>query len=449
VSRGVRWISTRGDGPGVSFTEALFRGLAPDGGLYLPRPLDPMDTDLVLSAESFPELALAMARHLLAPLPDEVLEGAVSQAFDFPVRLAGPVGGVPGTDARPFLLELFHGPSMAFKDVGARFMAALMSRLDPDPDPDRPRTVLVATSGDTGGAVARAFHGLDGFRVVVLFPRGGVSEPQRRLFTTLGGNVTALAVLGSFDDCQAMVKEAFAATGPDADLRLTSANSINAGRLVPQTFYYAEALRQLRGRGATPGAVFSVPSGNLGNLTGGMMARRLGMPVIRLIAATNRNDAFRRWLEEGDVEARPAVSTPSNAMDVARPSNLERIRRLVEDDRDRLAREVGAYSFDDEATVAHMARVHQVDDYLVDPHSAVALLGAEAWLRDAPGSPPVVALGTAHPAKFPDVIRRAIGRAPAPPARLDRARADAERVATVSPTVDALLEVLQHGARAP
>lgn len=439
----VTWVSTRATGgDGVPFVEALFRGLAPDGGLYLPQPLEPLDAEALLgSAAGFREVALALSRHLLPEVPADALEAAVAEAFDFPVPLAGPVGGEDG----PLVLELFHGPSHAFKDVGARFMAALMARLDPDPDPDRPRTVLVATSGDTGGAVARAFHGRPGFRVVVLFPRDGVSAVQRRLFTTLGGNVLALAIDGPFDDCQALVKEAFAAAGSDPDLRLTSANSINVGRLVPQTFYYADALRRLRERGSHR-AVFAVPSGNLGNLTGGMMARRLGFPIRRLVAATNRNDMFRRWLHEGDDAVRSPVSTLSNAMDVARPSNLERIRRLVEDDRARLLREVSALTFDDDATLACMARIEKEDGYLLDPHSAVAVLGAEAWLRGARDPAPVVALATAHPAKFPDVVRRAIGAAPEPPDHLGAALAGAERVTDLAPTVEALLDVLRNGA---
>jgi threonine synthase len=431
-----------------------------------------MDAGEALSrSRSFGDLAGRVARHLLGDeVPAAVVEATVEEALDFPLPLVDPSGSAPAsrdgragspgagaTGAGVRILELFHGPSLAFKDFGARFMAALMERVDPDPDPVRPRTVLVATSGDTGGAVAGAFHGREGFRVVVLFPRDGVSGVQRRLFTTLGGNVTAVAVRGDFDDCQRMVKEAFRVHGAEGrygeagvggPLRLTSANSINAGRLLPQSFYYAEAVRLLEEvrRGDTRrGAVFSVPSGNLGNLTAGMLARRLGFPVRGLVAATNANDAFRRWLEAGDESPRPAVRTVSNAMDVARPSNLERIRWLVSGDRGALKEEMTSYSFDDEATLACMARVEEATGYLLDPHGAVAFLGAEAWRRDGRGDDPteVVALATAHPAKFPDVVGRAVGRDPMVPARLRRAMAGEERSVEVEPTVEALVEVLE------
>ena len=450
-------MSTRGGGP-VSLADALFQGPAPDGGLYLPASPLRMDAErIVAESRSFPETALAAARDLLGrEVVEPVLEATVAEALDFPVPLRPLGDGL-------YVLELFHGPTLAFKDVGARFMASLMERLDPEPD--RARLVLVATSGDTGSAVAHAFAGRDRFRVVVLHPRNGVSDVQRRLFSTLGGNVTAVAVEGSFDDCQRMVKGAF--REPVARrLGLTAANSINVGRLLPQLFYYVDAARQ----GAWAGApAFVVPSGNLGNLTAGFLAAEAGLPVRRLVAAMNANDLFHRYLEgdardprgnanrpeedteppEGDAEhAERARSRPtlSNAMDVGDPSNLERLEALVDGDRGRLRRRVWSASFDDEATLVCMARVHEERDYLLDPHTAVGILGAEAYRTATGDTEPLVVLSTAHPAKFPDVVERAVGERPAPPPRMERLLRGEERIVPLEPDTAALMSLLRDVA---
>jgi threonine synthase len=416
----------------VPFSEALFRGLAPDGGLYVPAETPRLPPAAILGGDSFRETALLIARALLGgSVSEDLLVDVIDEALDFPVPV------VPlGDDL--FVLELFHGPTLAFKDVGARFMAALMERLDPEPD--RRRVVLVATSGDTGSAVAHAFAGRDRFQVIVLFPAGKVSDVQRRLFTTLHGNVVAAAVHGDFDDCQRLAKEAFRA--PDAErFRLTSANSINAGRLVPQSFYYAEAVRV--GGWLQEGCVFSVPSGNFGNLTGGLLAERLGLPVRRFIAATNANDGFHRYLVEGAFRPIDTRHTLSNAMDVGDPSNRERIDVLFEGDVERMRQSIWTSSFSDSATLECMGRVRKTRGYLLDPHTAVGFLGAEAYRVHHGADEPIVILSTAHPAKFPEVVERATGRRADPPDRLRAALEGDERWVDLDPELGALTSLLR------
>lgn len=416
----------------MPFSEALFRGLAPDGGLYVPTESPRLSTQSILGAGSFHEVALPMARALVGDsVPESVLAETIEEALDFPVPL------VPVDDGL-FVLELFHGPTLAFKDVGARFMAALMERIDPEPD--RRRVVLVATSGDTGSAVAQAFAGRDRFQVVVLFPAGGVSEVQRRLFTTLHGNVVAAAVQGDFDDCQRLAKEAF--RSPDARrLGLTSANSINAGRLVPQSFYYAEAMRL--GEWGTEGCVFSVPSGNFGNLTGGLLAARLGLPVRRFIAATNANDAFHRYLIEGVFHPMDTRRTLSNAMDVGDPSNRERIDALFAMDVREMKARIWTRPFSDQETVGCIRRMADSSEYFCDPHTAVGFLGAEAYRSEHGDAEPVVVLSTAHPAKFPEVMERATGRTTPAPARLKSALEGEERLVDLEPKLEDLTSLLE------
>ncbi len=382
----------------MPFVEALVRGLAPDGGLYVPETLAAFDGRPAAKADFTTSARWAAERWLGDVTTPETQAAIVDAALDFPVPL---VEVAPDT----YVLELYHGPSHAFKDVGARFMARAMATLARG---SGPATVLVATSGDTGGAVAAAFHGVSPYRVVVLYPADGVSERQRRQMTTLGGNVHAVAVDGTFDDCQRMAKEAFA----DAELRersgLTSANSINIGRLLPQAFYYVHAAALL-GWDARP-ATFVVPSGNLGNLCAGLLAHRAGMPAVGFVAALNPNRAFADYLDTGSAEARPSVRSLSNAMDVGAPSNLERIRWLYQDDRTALGADVRAVSVSDEETAACIADVYRRHGYLLDPHTAVAWSALERTpgiARTADG--PLIVLSTAHPAKFPDVVERATG----------------------------------------
>jgi threonine synthase len=425
-------ISTVAASPRVGFVEAVLAGLAPDGGLYTPErltPLPPTDLESLRGAD-FPEVALALSRHLLGnELEGDALREIVESAFDFPVPLVSLSDGT-------LVLELFHGPTLAFKDFGARFMARVVAHVAARRDP---LTVLVATSGDTGSAVAHAFLGLQGIRTVVLFPEAKVSPLQDRQFTTLGGNVRAVAVDGVFDDCQRMVKEAFGDPELAASLRLTSANSINVGRLLPQAFYYVYAWSRLLADAPPP--VFATPSGNFGNLAAGLIAHRLGMPATRFVAATNVNDVVPEYLETGTYRPRPSVRTISNAMDVGAPSNLARIQDLYDGDVDALRADVLGSRHSDKETRARMAEVFRRFGYVLDPHTAVGHLGLDRARARHPDAPPVL-LATAHPAKFLEVVEPVIGqRIDLPPelaACLERER----RVVRIPPSLEALREVL-------
>lgn len=382
----------------ATFREAVLSGLAPGGGLWLPDPLPVFhDWHDLLALEWSDRCALVMDRLLADELGREPLERAVREALDFPV----PIVPVPLGPVRPHIysLELFHGPTLAFKDFGARFFAAV---LDLVRDPARPVTILTATSGDTGAAVAHAFWKRPGVRAVVLYPRGRVSDLQERQFATLGENVTALSVDGAFDDCQALVKTAFADADLSARHGLTSANSINIARLLPQTLYYMEAVAALRRLGISEPPVFAVPSGNFGNLCAGLLARAMGLPVAAFIAATNANTTVPDYLETGDYRPRPSVATLSNAMDVGAPNNWERIEHLFGGDLEALRRVLRWGWKSDEETEETIRALHGLG-YLADPHAAVAH-GVLAE-RLAPGETGVF-LGTAHPAKFLPVYER-------------------------------------------
>lgn len=428
------FISTRG-GPSVPFREALLQGLAPDGGLYVPQSVPALgEPPAPERAADFAGTARWAARALLGDAVDAgVSDQVVTAALDFPIPLVEVAPGV-------HVMELFHGPSLAFKDVGARFMARAMAALSDDATP---RTVLVATSGDTGGAVAAAFHGVTPYRVVALFPKDGISERQRRQMTTLGDNVVAVAVDGTFDDCQRLAKGAFA----DAELRLrcglTSANSINIGRLIPQAFYYIHAARLL-GWGAAP-ATFVVPSGNLGNLCAGLVARAAGMPVRGFVAATNRNRVFPDYLDSGSFSAVPSVPTVSNAMDVGDPSNLERIRWLFGDDVAALRHVVRGTWVSDEDTRACIGRVAARSGYVLDPHAAVGWQAMERLRTDGDG--PWVVLATAHPCKFPEVVEQATGVSIDVPEALASRLARPEHVVHVGAEAGALRELLLRGVQ--
>lgn len=390
------FLSTRGDAPPVSFREALLAGLAPDGGLYVPSsmPVLPAERWRALRGRPLGEVGAAMLAEIIGnEIPPGDLEALLQDALDFPIP-------VVRLDDRLSVLELFHGPTFAFKDVGARVLARLMSYFSTDSSNQPPLTVLVATSGDTGGAVARAFHNVPNTRVVVLYPRGQVSVVQESQFATLGDNVTTLAVAGTFDDCQRLAKQAFA----DARLReranLTSANSISLGRLLPQMIYYAYAIGVLPA-GAPP--VVTVPSGNFGNLAAGLMARQMGVAIDRFVAATTVNDTVARYLDSGIVEPRPSVATLANAMDVGDPSNLERIRWMFGGDVRAIRATVSTSVHTDAELREAIAELDTRYGYVADPHTAIAYLGA----RRSGG----LFLATAHPAKFAETVESAIGRA--------------------------------------
>ena len=406
----------------------MFRGLPPDGGLYVPRRLPsipwPPPAEVPRGGDDLRHVARWAAPALFPSVSPVGLSTVVERALDFPVPLREVEPGIR-------VLELFHGPTHAFKDVGARFMAHLMEELRED---DRFRTVLVATSGDTGGAVASAFHGREGYAVVALFPRDGISDRQRRQMTTLGDNVVAVAVEGTFDDCQRMAKEAFADQTLSHRHGLTSANSINVARLLPQSLYYLHAaLRVERPR-------FVVPAGNLGNLFAGLLAGHGGMPVSGFLAASNENRGFTDYLQGADFEPRPSVATTSSAMDVGAPSNFERITWLHDGDHDAVRAEVQGVSVEEEAVAECIAELHRRTGYVADPHTAVAYAGA--MRQNAPDDAATVVLATAHPSKFPETVEEAVGaEIPLAPGLRDALEREEEMV-VIEPRLEALKTVL-------
>jgi threonine synthase len=402
----MRFRSTSLQSPDVGFREAVLRGIAPDGGLYLPVDWPTLGTGELarLRGLSFGDLSAALASRLLEDdVPAAVVTELVKEALDFPVPNVS-------LGEKRWVLELFHGPTLAFKDVGARFLARLLGYLL-DERGDR-ATVLVATSGDTGSAVANGFLGVANVRVVVLYPRGRVSPFQEAQMATLGGNVTAVRVPATFDKCQALVKRAFLDAGL-AHLGLSSANSINVGRLLPQCFYYAASWLSLPAPAAP--VVFAVPSGNFGNLTAGVLAQRLGVPVRRFVAATNANRIFPDYLDTGTSAPRPAVATISNAMDVGDPSNLPRLVRLCGGSHRTVRSTVWSASISEEETRATIRETWQRRRYLLDPHGAVGLAAAERYAHTLQGDDPIVTLATAHPAKFGQAIGEELGFEPALP----------------------------------
>ena len=397
----MKWISTRGGSPPITFIDALCAGTAPDGGLYMPERLDPLPVTTLeaLRGADVVEIGTRVGAHILRDeITPQALEPLIRDALDFPIPL------VRVTD-RISVLELFHGPTMAFKDVGARVQARLLHHFTDG----TPLTILVATSGDTGSAVAQAFHRVPDSRVVVLFPEGQVSDVQEAQMASLGDNITALSIRGTFDDCQRLVKQAFA----DDDLRthvwLTPANSINLGRLLPQVFYYFLLAGLSSSVAPDDGPIVSVPSGNFGNLTAGLIAKRIGLRVRQFVAATNVNDAVPEYLRTGSYRPRPSIATVANAMDVGAPSNFERVQSLYNGDLSALRKDIVGSSYDDAQVTAEIAEVYRRHGYILDPHSAIAWLALKDRMKDEPGASGVL-LATAHPAKFREVVEPAIGQ---------------------------------------
>jgi threonine synthase len=406
----VRYRSTARQAALTSLRGAVLRGLAPDGGLYMPVEIARHSPEELEEFRGLPftEVCFRVVRPFATPdVPEEILWQIVSEAINFPVKL---ISLSPGLH----VLELFHGPTLAFKDFGARFMARLMGYFVRGED--RTLTVLVATSGDTGSAVAHGFLGVPGIRVVILYPSKRISEAQEKQFTTLGQNVTALEVAGTFDDCQRLVKQAFSDDDLNRRAWLTSANSINIGRLLPQMFYHVAAYRQLPV--ASVPLIVSVPSGNFGNLTAGLFAKRVGLPVAKFVASTNANDVVPEYLKSGKFQPRPAKATYSNAMDVGNPNNFPRLMDLCRNRLEYVQREIWGHGASDEETLREMRAVWERYRYVVDPHTAVGILGWEAYRKEHPDPAQGLVLATAHPAKFAGVVQRAIGQAPPLPDRL-------------------------------
>ena len=394
----MQFYSTQNRKALVGLREAVMRGLAPDNGLYMPCKINRLPASFWKHWKTYSPVAVAyeIASHCVgSEVPENALKKIVEHTVCFDVPL------VP-LEKSVWALELFHGPTLAFKDFGARFMAGLLGFFARTEDQEI--TILVATSGDTGSAVAHGFHRVEGTRVIVLYPSGKVSDLQEKQFTTLGGNVTALEVKGTFDDCQRMVKMAFQDKDLNARLRITSANSINMARLIPQSFYYFFAVAQLDGNGPV---AFSVPSGNFGNLTGGVLAMKMGLPVKCFIAATNSNDIVPAYLQSGKFLPRPSVPTISNAMDVGNPSNFERLLDLFDHDFGEMTRTIKGYAFTDEETRRTIRSVYTSKKYVMDPHGAVAYLGLKKHQEMEPNGEGIF-LETAHPGKFREVVEEVI-----------------------------------------
>lgn len=394
----MKFYSTNNPSLRVSFQEAVFNSMPQDKGLYMPVEIPELDTTFIEHIEqySLSEIAYKVASTLLKDeIPADELKALIDDAINFDAPVAT-------LDKNTFVLELFHGPSLAFKDFGARFMSRIMAYFLKDGE--QLLDVLVATSGDTGGAVALGFLGVPNTRVTILFPEGKVSDVQRLQLTTNGKNIRAIAVDGTFDDCQALVKQAFADQELNAKLRLTSANSINIARLIPQTFYYFNAYAQLKRKGFL-NVVFSVPSGNFGNIGAGLLAYKMGLPVKQFIAATNANDTVPRYLETGTYETKPSVQTYANAMDVGAPSNWVRIMNLFNNDRKAIQQIVKAYRFTDEETLSAIKEIFDQYQYVACPHTAIAWLAIKAYEAENPDDEfAKVFLSTAHACKFPDVF---------------------------------------------
>ncbi|MDW3211571.1 MAG: threonine synthase [Reichenbachiella sp.] len=389
----MKYYSTNKQVPEVSFEKAIFQGLPDDNGLYMPKEIKQLPADFFKNIHDMPlhDIAYEVAKCFIEDeIPEKELKEIVAGTLAFDLPLVEVEEGV-------YSLELYHGPTCAFKDVGARFLARCLSYFSRQSD--KKATILVATSGDTGSAVASGFLGMKNINVVILYPKGKISKIQEQQLTTLGENITACEVDGTFDDCQKLVKDSFLNLEMKAKYNLTSANSINMARLIPQSFYYFWTYAML---GEEKDLAISVPSGNYGNLTAGLLAKKMGLPIKQYIASANANDIVPAYLRSGNFEPRRSVETISNAMDVGNPSNFYRMNDLFGADLESFRKELKGYTYSDEETSETIKKVYADTGYLLDPHGAVGYLGLKAYLKDndAVG----VFLETAHPAKFLDVV---------------------------------------------
>jgi len=400
----MKYYSTNNRQSFVPFREAVFNSLPKDRGLYMPEYIPQLDIDFLknLDKYTFPEIALKVAENMIGEdIPSIDLKRIIYETVNFDAPLVKLKDG-------SYILELFHGPSLAFKDFGARFMSRIMAYFSEKSN--QILDVLVATSGDTGGAVALGFTGVPNTRVTILFPKGKVSPIQELQLCTNDSNIQAIEVDGTFDDCQYMVKQAFNDTNLNDRLNLTSANSINISRLIPQSFYYFYAYSQLLKQGIKD-VVFSVPSGNFGNLTAGIFAAKMGLPIKHFIAATNLNDVVPRFLKGEAYETRSAIATLSNAMDVGNPSNWVRVMDLFNQDIELLKKRLTAYTFNDLQTTEAIDEVFAQNKYVLCPHTAIAWRAAQEYKSEIPDGYALVALSTAHACKFPDVFPEEVSAA--------------------------------------
>lgn len=390
----MKLYSTNNKNLEVSFKDAVFTSLPADKGLYMPTRIPKMCAGFMLNLPklSLQEIAFDVSKTLIGDaIPSEELKAIIEDAINFDAPLVE-------LKDETAVLELFHGPSLAFKDFGARFMSRIMAYFSTDDE--QTLDVLVATSGDTGGAVALGFLGVPNTRVTILYPKGKVSEIQELQLCTNAQNIRALEIDGTFDDCQALVKQAFNDDEVNGKLRLTSANSINIARLIPQSFYYFYAYAQALKQGYKE-VVFSVPSGNFGNIGAGLLAYKMGLPVKKFLAATNANDVVPRYLKDGEYEPQPSVQTLSNAMDVGNPSNWVRVLDLFKQDEASLKNLLTASSASDEETLSAIDDLYKANDYIACPHTAIAWRALQSYKKE--GEEAIIFLSTAHPCKFPSV----------------------------------------------
>lgn len=406
----MKYYSTNKQASEVTLEEAVVKGLAADKGLFMPFIIKPLPTSFFeeIDSLSFQEIAYRVADAFFGEdVPADTLKQIVNDTLNFDVPLVK-------VSEQIYSLELFHGPTLAFKDVGGRFMARLLGYFI-QKEGKKQVNVLVATSGDTGSAVANGFLGVEGIHVYVLYPKGKVSEIQEKQFTTLGQNITALEVEGTFDDCQALVKAAFMDSELNSHLLLTSANSINVARFLPQAFYYFYAYAQLKRAGKANQPVICVPSGNFGNITAGLFGKRMGLPVKRFMAANNRNDIFYQYLKTGVYTPRPSIATIANAMDVGNPSNFARVLDLYGGNHSEICADISGATYTDEQIAETMKEVWTKEHYLLDPHGACGYRAlAEGLLPEETG----IFLETAHPAKFKDTVESIIGESICIPEKL-------------------------------
>jgi len=406
----LKFYSTNNRQTQISFREAVLKGIADDGGLFMPNEIPKLPESFFHNIEkySFQEIGFEVAKLFIDDINDDDLRTIINNAISFPaplVRLSNNIS----------ILELFHGPTLAFKDFGAKFLANLLTHYLKDEKKET--LILVATSGDTGSAVANGFYEKKGINVALLYPSGKVSRTQEQQLTTLGKNIFAFEINGVFDDCQRLVKQAF----QDSDLKnifsMTSANSINIARLLPQTFYYFDAYKQVKDKSLP--FIVSVPSGNFGNLTAGLIAQTMGLPIHKFIAAVNANDVFFNYLQNGKFEPKPSVLTISNAMDVGNPSNFVRIISMFENDVDLIRKKISSSSFNDEQTLSAIKEVKEKYNYTIDPHGAVGYLALNKYLQET-GQEDVngIILETAHPAKFSEIVDNVLAEKTVIPERL-------------------------------
>ena len=433
----MKYYSLNKQAPSVSFKEATILGQAPDRGLYFPEQIPVVDAEWLASITDVSNEEIAY--HVIQPyvgdeIPEAELRRIAAETVNFPVPL------IPVTETISSL-ELYHGPTLAFKDIGARFMSRCLGYFVKGSN--RKVTVLVATSGDTGGAVANGFYQVEGVEVVILYPSGKVSEVQEKQLTTLGANIHALEVNGTFDDCQHLVKQAFADEELNRQLFLTSANSINVARWLPQQFYYFFAWKQWKEKQVHPQPpVICVPSGNFGNICAGILAHFSGLPVQHFIAACNSNAVVPQFMQTQEYRPQPAVATISNAMDVGNPSNFIRILELFHHEFPQLKEKFSAVSISDEETKETLLRVLQQHNYLLDPHGAVGFLALERYLNAHPGNKGMV-LETAHPVKFYDVVEPLTGEPVPLPQTVQELMKHPKQAVQIEPTYHSLSDFLK------